>query len=92
MKTPTRMSTAETVELPAVIQQQQDKEILTIRIAVQHQLGKGNLGIGVAVTDDNNSFVIGWAMNEKSSGSKSLDEAIAVRLALCKAVSSLGLK
>nr|XP_027060751.1 uncharacterized protein LOC113687311 [Coffea arabica] len=82
----TRMSTGET-SLDNHDDQQLEPEGGTVimRVAATSYTDKPALGIGITLAEGNQEPKIGWALRERSSGVQLVDEAVALKLAMCKA-------
>ncbi|XP_027170518.1 uncharacterized protein LOC113774181 [Coffea eugenioides] len=82
----TRMSTGET-SLDNHDDQQLEPEGGTVimRVAATSYTDKPVLGIGITLAEGNQEPKIGWALRERSSGVQLVDEAVALKLAMCKA-------
>ena len=85
-KMETRMSTNETEALQLHHQQLRSEfGSLIFSIGITRDKNQPWLGIGICLTEADQGSKRGWALRETSSGSVLLDEAIALKLAMCKA-------
>ncbi|XP_027062993.2 uncharacterized protein [Coffea arabica] len=81
----------ESTEETAPRQETQDQSYVNegevlMEVATTMKQGQLFMGIGVKVKVFASDTTIGWAMKDISSGNKLLDEALALKLVLCKAV------
>ena len=70
-------------------QQSQGNEVegtIIMDVAIATQKGQNTLGIGVTVWTTPNTRIAEWVLKERSLGNKVLDDAVALKLVLCKAV------
>ena len=82
----TRMSTEETAALRQNTQQLgPEYGVVKLRIGTTREMDKSSLGIGISLTEGDQGPKRGWALRESSSGSQLVDEAVALKLAMCKA-------
>ena len=80
-------STEETIprqELPG--QDNANEEAMIMEMATTKKKGQFFFGIGVTVKEYASNRMTGWVLKEISLGNKLLDEALALKLVLCKAV------
>lgn len=82
-----RMSTKETAYMHAEQCQGQEGEgTLVLDVATTSQQRQTSLGIGVTARITPNTRTAKWALKERSLGNKVLDDTVALKLVLCKAV------
>ena len=80
-----RMSTDETIALQQHSSQSASEYgILEVRIGVTSDISNHAFGIGISLNQGDQGPHRGWALRAKSSGSILVDEAIALKLAMCK--------
>ncbi|XP_027172745.1 uncharacterized protein LOC113772350 [Coffea eugenioides] len=81
-----RKNTEETVLKYEQQSQRNEKEgTIIIGVATTKQQGHNTLGIGVTVKEMATTKIADWVLKERSLGNKVLDEALALKLVLCKA-------
>nr|XP_027093548.1 uncharacterized protein LOC113713943 [Coffea arabica] len=81
-----KRSTEETGDQPQPPQQQeQTAGILRLRFAIEKSKDSPQMGIGATVSLDNQQLMRGWALRERCSGHKLIDELTAIKLLICKA-------
>nr|XP_027101745.1 uncharacterized protein LOC113722690 [Coffea arabica] len=86
----TRKSTEETSVLHQQIPQLDSEHgTVEVRIGVTSDMANHGLGIGISLRQGDQGFHRGWAIRARSSGSNLVDEAIALKLAMCKAAAEL---
>ena len=66
-------------------QRKEDADTIHLNIAVQHRMGGWDIGIGIVAEDVNKQILAQWALKEATDGNKLRNQAVAVKLALCKA-------
>ena len=81
-----KRSTEETGDQPQPPQQQEETAgILRLRFAIEKSKDSPQMGIGATVSLDNQQLMRGWALRERCSGHKLIDELTAIKLLICKA-------
>ncbi|XP_027098791.1 uncharacterized protein [Coffea arabica] len=81
-----RMSTGETSTHNNEDQHlEPDEGTVKMIVEATRQTDKPILGIGITAAERNQEPMIGWALKERSSGVQLLDDAVALKLAMCKA-------
>ena len=81
-----RSSTEETAHMHD--QQSQGNEAqgaMIMDLSTATRKGQNNLGIGVTVRTTSGTKIAEWKLKERSLGNQSLDDALALKLVLCKA-------
>ena len=82
-----RESTEETVPRQELQDQDYANEgAMIMEMATTKKKGQQTFGIGVTVKEHVSNRMVGWVLKETSLGNKLLDEALALKLVLCKAV------
>ncbi|XP_027155554.1 uncharacterized protein LOC113755889 [Coffea eugenioides] len=81
-----RKSTTETIRQEENNQRQQtNSEVVTLKLATQHQNGNKSFGIGITAVNGASQGIVAWSLKERQAGNKAQDNAEAVRLCMIKA-------
>ncbi|XP_027126082.2 uncharacterized protein [Coffea arabica] len=83
----TRLSTGKTTPITEEpFQELEEADTIVMEVATESQVGKVPLGIGVRVRRHPNTLLAEWALRERSLGNITINDAVAIKLILCKAL------
>ncbi|CDP14440.1 unnamed protein product [Coffea canephora] len=81
-----RKSTTDTRRQEEINRREQTcSEVVTQKLATQHQIGNNSFGIGITAANGASQGIAAWSLKERQAGNKAQDNAEAVRLCMIKA-------
>ncbi|XP_027183906.1 uncharacterized protein LOC113782197 [Coffea eugenioides] len=79
-----KASTAETDAYQMQRIESENAEVIKVKVAALSKLNSNKVGIGVTAMTEGDAIVAAWAINERSYNCTQLDEAEAIKIAMCK--------